>query len=393
MSDSLQQLLANVERIRPTLEQNVARAEIDRRLPDEVYDAMLEAHLYRSLAPKAFGGLELHPVEHCRIIESVAKIDSAAGWNLNQTTVAAGFVAWMGEDGGQEVYARGADTIFSGGLFPPGPSVRVDGGWRVTCRTAFASGCDRAHWFMVPVLEVNEEVSKFDPNTEDPPVINAFIPRDEVDLIDTWHTVGMRGTFSADVSVDDVFVPERRMAYLDTPHGRPPAFSSPLYGLWPWTSGHGETAVSLGIACAAIDKLIDLATRKTPSYGRTQLRDREIAQHHAAKAKTLVDASRTFLDTSISEAYLEVEQNGHYSSETKVRCQLAQCFGVEACAQAVDLVYEACGSSSFRTENGVERHHRDIHVLTHHAYKSPSRYEDVGKMLFGLPSTFWALRL
>ena len=100
-----------------------------------------------------------------------------------------------------------------------------------------------------------------------------------------------------------------------------------------------------------------------------------------------------YLDASISEAYAEVERDGHYCEATKIRCQLAACFGVEACAQAVDLVHQASGSTAIRIEHGIERHHRDIHVLTQHAYKSTSRYEDVGKMLFGLPPTFWTLRL
>ena len=118
-----------------------------------------------------------------------------------------------------------------------------------------------------------------------------------------------------------------------------------------------------------------------------------MAQHHAGKATALVDAGRAYLEASISEAYAEVKTHGHYREGTKTRCQLAECFGAQACAEAVDLVYEACGSSSFRIENGIERHHRDIHVLTQHAYKSSARYEDVGKMLYGLPPEFWALRL
>ena len=393
MGAALEGLLNEVERIRPILEDHSEVAEAERCLPDAVYDAMIDAGLFRMLGPKAFGGLELHPVEHYRVIEAIARIDSAAAFNLNQSAAVGGFAPWMPKEGGEEVYAKGPDTIFAGGFFPPGPSVRVEGGWRVTARTAFASGCNRAHWFVVPVLEVDDESSKFDPNTEDPPTIGVFVPRDEVDLVDTWHTVGMRGTFSAEVSVDDVFVPDHRVAFVDSPHARPPAFSGPLYGLWPWSGIQGETAVSLGIASAAIEKLVELATRKTPSYGRTQLRDREMAQHHAAKATALVDASRAFLDTSISEAYAEVERDGHYREATKIRCQLAACFSAEAGAQAVDLVHLVTGTTAIRVEHGIERHHRDIHVLTQHAFKASSRYEDVGKLMFGLPPSFWTLRL
>ena len=161
----------------------------------------------------------------------------------------------------------------------------------------------------------------------------------------------------------------------------------------PWPGIHGETTVSLGIAGAAIDKLVDLATRKKPSYSRIPLHDRDMARHHAGKARGLLDASRAFLHSAISEAQSQAEREGRLSDESRMGCQLAACFGAEACAEAVDLVHEAAGSSAIRTEHGIERHHRDIHVLTQHTTKSWSRYEDVGKMLFGLPPGFFTLEL
>ncbi len=392
-SSAAEELLAAVERIRPIIEDHAARSEAQRALVDPVYDAMIEAGLFRTLAPKAFGGLELHPIDAYRVWEAVARIDSAAAWCLQISSAITGFARWLPKAGGEEIFERGSDTLFAGGFFPPGPSVRVKGGWRVTSRTAFASGCHRAHWFYVPLLEVDDQSSKFDPKREDPPSIGAFVPRDEVDLIDTWHTVGMRGTFSADVSVDDVFVPDDRVAHVEARKEPAPAFAGPLYGTMPWPSVHCEATVSLGIAGAAIDKLVDLAARKTPGFSRIALREREMAQHHAGKALALVDASRASLNEAISTAYIESEQQGRLSEATTMQCQLAPCFAAEACAQAVDLVCEAAGSSAIRLEHGFERHKRDIHTLTQHADKSYGRYEDVGKMLFGLSPNYFLLRL
>lgn len=386
-------LLKEVERIRPILVGDRDRAEAERSLTDAAYDAMIDAGLYRAYAPKAFGGLELHPVETLRMVEAVSRIDSAAGWNLNMSGNIAGFLSWLAPAGAEEIFARGPDTLFAGGFFPPGPSVRVDGGWRITARQAFATGCRRAHWFAVPMREVDDFETRFDPWREDPPPIVAFVPRDEVDLIDTWHTVGMRGTGSADVSVDDVFVPDDRVAFIDGNAERPPAFSGPLYGTVPWLGVHGETMVALGIAAAAIEELLDLVMRKTPSFSRTQLRDREMAQHHAAKATALVEAADASLGASISEAYADAEAGSRLSEAAMLRCQRAACFGSEAAAEAVDLVHEASGSTAIRQEHGIERHHRDVHVLTQHTTKNYARYEDVGKMLFGLPPTLWILRI
>ncbi|MGI9592243.1 MAG: acyl-CoA dehydrogenase family protein, partial [Myxococcota bacterium] len=325
MRDASLALLAEVERIRPILEGCAEQAEAERALPEAAYDAMLEAGLFGMLVPESFGGLQLPPLDVLRIVEAVSRIDSAAGWNLNQSGAAGGVVPWLSKDGAEEVYARGAETIFAGGFFPPAPSVRVEGGWRVTSRTPFASGCHRAHWFTVPLVEVDAERSHFDPRTEDPPPIVAMVPRDEVDLVDTWHTVGMRGTFSADVVVDDVFVPDRRVADLEGNTERSPAFAAPLYALWPWGGVLGETAVSIGIAAAAIERLTELATRKRPAYGRVQLADRAMAQHHVARATALVDASRAYVHAALSEAHADAARDGWYGEASKQRCQLAAC--------------------------------------------------------------------
>jgi alkylation response protein AidB-like acyl-CoA dehydrogenase len=386
-------LLAAVERMRPLLERCGAQAEAERALPHEAYDAMLDSGLFRMLAPRAFGGLELHPVEALRVIEAVSRVDSAAGWCLNISQSVGSFACWLPKEGGEELFERGSTTLFAGGFFPPAPAVPVPGGWRVTARTAFNSGCHRAQWFAVPIVEVDDESSKFDPHTEDPPPLVTFVPREEVSILDTWHTSGMRGTFSADVHVDDAFVPSRRIAHIKRWIERAPAFAGPLYGTCPWLSAHGEAAVSLGVAGAAIDKLIDLALRKTPSYARAPLHAREMAQHHAGRASALLDSSRVFLHDTITRAYEDAESNGWYSDESRLRCQLAACFAAESCAGAVDLVCEAAGTSAGRIEHGFERHHRDVHFLAKHALKSYSRYEDVGKILFGSLPAYFLLRL
>ena len=161
----------------------------------------------------------------------------------------------------------------------------------------------------------------------------------------------------------------------------------------PWPAIHGETTVSLGIAGAAIEKLLELAARKRPGLGRVELRDRELAQYQAARARAFHEAGRSFLHAAITDAYAESECSGGISEETKIRCQLAACFGAESSAKAVDLVHDAAGTTAIRLEHGFERHHRDVHVLTQHASKSSARYVSVGRMLFGLPPDYFVLGL
>jgi hypothetical protein len=157
-------LLDAVEEIRPVIETGAPRAEADRKLPQEVFDAMYDAGLFGLLAPKAYGGFELPLPEVMRVWEAVAHIDSAAGWNLVMNQGLASFIAWLPDDGAEELMADGPATV-AGGFFPPGTAKRAEGGWEVTARVPFASGCHNAKWHWLPALETEDGEPVMDPES------------------------------------------------------------------------------------------------------------------------------------------------------------------------------------------------------------------------------------
>jgi alkylation response protein AidB-like acyl-CoA dehydrogenase len=394
LAPTIDEVLAAVERIRAVLEQHTAEAESERHLSDASYDAMIDAGLFRLLVPRAFGGYQFAPVDAYRVWEAVSRIDSAAGWCLQISAAAGEFPGWLPAAGASEVYdAARADTVFAGVFFPPATAVRVSGGWRLTGRHPFASGSLRATWFMVPCIEMDGDQPRVDAETGQPAPMIAAIPRRQIDVLDTWHTVGMRGTGSHDIVVDDVLVPDERIAPIAVPEQPNPAFDPAMVAISPWPGVHGETVVSLGVASAAIDKLVRLAQNKVPAFTTKPLREREMAQHHVAKAQALVDSARAFLFDVVREAYAEAAGGRRLSERTKVRNQLAVCLTAENCADAVRLVHEAAGTSGIRTESGFERHLRDAYTLTQHGSKSYGRYEDAGKLLLGVPSEWLLLNL
>lgn len=118
-----------------------------------------------------------------------------------------------------------------------------------------------------------------------------------------------------------------------------------------------------------------------------------MAQHHAARASALLDASRVFLHDTISEAYRDAEHDGWFSDATRLRCQLAACFAAESCAEAVDLVCEAAGTSAIRIEHGLERHRRDAQTLTTMPTSPTGVTKTSEKMMFGIPLTYFVLEL
>jgi alkylation response protein AidB-like acyl-CoA dehydrogenase len=226
---------------------------------------------------------------------------------------------------------------------------------------------------------------KVDPATGRPAPFGVFFPRTAAKILDTWHTLGMRGTGSTDYAVQDLFVPDRLTAPVAPLTHPAPGFEGPLFRMWPWTAIFGEATVSVGVAAAAVDAAVQLCKTKTPAYNATPLREQQLAQFQMGKAKARVEASRDTLYRAAEAGYDDVARSGALlSTEAKIRLQLAVCFAAEACAEAIRFVNDATGASSFRQEQPFERHFRDAHVLLQHSSKSSPRYGSAGRLMFGL---------
>ena len=198
----------------------------------------------------------------------------------------------------------------------------------------------------MPAVEMDGDEPKIDPVTGAPAQLAVFFPRAEAEIVDTWHTFGMRGTGSADIAVTDLFVPDRR-TFAVAPLEKPaPGLEGPLFRMVPLMAVLGEASVG--------------------------------------KAKARVEASRDTLYRAAEAAYDEAATGSLLSTDSKVRLQLAVSFAAEACCEAVRFVNEAAGTSAIRLGSPFERYFRDAHVLAQHASKSSPRYASAGRLLFGL---------
>ena len=143
-------------------------------------------------------------------------------------------------------------------------------------------------------------------------------------------------------------------------------------------------APALGVARAAIDDFIEMATKKTPMYTATPLRERSVVQLQVAEAEAKLGAARCFLFSVLDEMWQRAKDGESLDMSARARCQLASCHAVVAAAEAVDRVYLAAGASAIREEQPFQRYFRDVHVITQHAFTSPSRFEAVGQIMLGL---------
>lgn len=378
-------LLDKVKEIAPLLRAHSQEAENARRLSRPVVDAMLQAGLYRMARPKALGGLELDPVTIFKVVEAVAREDSASGWNLQVSVAVDWFLAWLPDAGAAEILEGHPDTILGGSFTPTGQAIPVEGGYRVSGQWPFLSGSHDCNWFVFLPFLMNGDQPRL---SEQGIPIQRFmwVPANSVTILDTWHTLGMCGTGSHHVTLEDVFIPEQRtapLAPLEQPGKR---YQSPPYRLTVWPPVALLAVPALGVARAAIDDLVALACKKTPSYTASPLSKRQVVQRQVAEAEATLCAGRAFLYETFQDAWEAAVQGKEITLERKLKMQLATTHAIQSAAKAVDFVHDAAGASAIRNEYTFQRYFRDVHTMTQHAFTSASRYESVGSLMLGVES-------
>jgi alkylation response protein AidB-like acyl-CoA dehydrogenase len=373
-------LLARAEEVGPTIGEELERGEEARRLTRRAFEALGDAGLLRMYVPRSLGGLEVDPVTCAQIIERVSGYHSAAGWALMVANAVAWWCARLPADGVEEIYAKGPDSFVATAFHPPVSAVEVDGGYRLSGRAPLASNVHDASWVMLTAIVSRPST------TEGPPdVIAAVFSKDEVQIIDTWRSLGMRATDSNDVEIQDVFVPQRRtfkfaLEFEANEHYLGTLYRAPALGpaLAPWAT------VALAVASNAVREFRVLAQRKTPFVSTTVLRERSAAQGKLGRAEALVRSARLLLYSSLGRAWEQTVNGKPSSLQEKADLLLAAVHTVNSCAAATELMYSAAGTTAIYVGSPIERHFRDIQVLKQHGFMSENRYETAAQVYLGL---------
>ena len=367
-------LLAAAIDLAPRIRALADDAERDRRLPADLVRAFADAGFFHLCVPRALGGREADPATLVRVIETLAAADGSAAWCAMIGATSGVASAYLAADAAREIY--GAAGAISGGAFAPlGRATVVDGGYRVTGRWPFASGCEHCTWLMGGSVIVDDGTPLPDPRL-------VLFPAGDARIIDTWTVAGLRGTGSHDIAVDDLFVPAARSFSLvtDRPTQTGTLYAFPVFGLL----ALGIAAVTLGIARAAIDELVRLAGMKTPSGSRRRLAERAVIQSAVAEAEAVLGAARALVFDAVASAWATAEAAGTIDLRVRARLRLATTHAAIAAARAVDLMYNAAGGTAVYATSPLQRHFRDVHAATQHVMVAPTTLELVGRVLLGL---------
>ena len=382
--DNASDPIARTLALEPLILEYADQAERERSLPAPVAKAMAKAGLYRIAAPESFQGEACDPATQIKTIEAISKADGATGWNLMIGIESFGLIS-VNFPYGQTLFADPV-AILSSSTAAVGQAEAVEGGYRVSGDWQFVSGCHNCDFFGGLVAPCKNG----EPLGQAPRF--AVVLREEIEIVDTWHVAGLRGSGSHDVRVRDIFVPEERaVSFLgeaatnaDSPLARIPNGARLAYN---------KVGVGLGIARAAIDDFVDLATGKIPRFSSAALRERPFTQRALGQAEARLRGARAFVLEMAEELWAGALQGERPSDRQRALLQIACSDAATASAEAVDLVAEAAGTSPNWLDSPLERRVRDVRVIRQHVTVGPHHIDDAGRVLLGLPPEHLMLQM
>jgi alkylation response protein AidB-like acyl-CoA dehydrogenase len=356
--------------------------ERERRLPQPLVEAMADAGLFRLCVPESVGGLEAPPGDLVACCEEVARGDGAPAWLIATCGTTGLLAGFFPEEAAREVYAT-PRSIAGGVVAPRGRAVAVEGGYRVTGRWPFASGCRHCDWLLGGcVVEEGGELRMLPNGMPDGTLMMARAS--EIEILDTWHVSGLRGTGSHDIAMADVLVPDERAASLftDAPVATGPLFAFPLFGLLALCIG----GVALGLGRGALDDLAELAGAKKPLGSQRTLAERAVAQTEMAQAEAALRSARAFLYEAIGEAWESARASGEVSIAHRTSLRLAATHATATGASVTETAYRLGGGTAIYESSPLQRRFRDAHTATQHLLVAPATWELTGRLLLGQPT-------
>ncbi len=363
---------------------DVAADEIERtrRMPPALLGKLHRARLCRMLLPRAFDGDEVEPGTYLLALEAVARHDASVGWNLF-TANSAALIAPHLEPATARAIFTPADAVVAWG--PPNATVATvePGGYRVSGRWSFASGCRCATWMGLH-CQVAEPGGAIRLSKAGHPVIRTMLfPIEKARLIDTWDTIGLRGTASDSYSVEDLFVADAFTGTREEPESRRDPgrlYAFPMQGLY----AVGVAGVALGTAGAMLDAFRELAAGKTPR-GLNRLADSAVIQSGVALAEARLGAARAYAIETLADIYARARPDAVIDLADRARVRLAASNAIQGAIEVADWTYKRAGVDAIFPGGAFQRRFRDIHTLSQQTQSRDAQFEAVGQVMLGRP--------
>ena len=358
----------------PTLRARAPHTEALGRIADETVAEFHAAGFFRILQPFAVGGYEFAPTIYHELCSEIAKGCASSSWVLANLAAHHLFMALWEPRAQHDVWGASPDTLIgSSYIFTAGTAERVPGGWRVSGRWPFSSGIDPCEWTVVGASC---------PTGKDDARENRYflLPREDFEILDTWHVVGLRGTGSKDIEAKGVFVPDHRsLSFAQATDGTAPGLAvhrGPLYKLpMQATGGFTLMATLYGSARGAVDDYVAGLRERVGRVGGKGLSELTAVQTRIAEAEANLDTVEMISLAAWNGAMRALHEDGALDPRYVMRLKRDSAWCARLCVAAVDIVFAGAGGGGLFETSALQRHWRDVHA---------------GAAQFGLQWDVWA---
>ncbi|WP_112469361.1 3-hydroxy-9,10-secoandrosta-1,3,5(10)-triene-9,17-dione monooxygenase oxygenase subunit [Streptomyces triticisoli] len=378
------EVLESVRPLLPAIAERAHETDESRRIPERTIRELVEAGVFRMLQPRRYGGLESDAVEFYEVVRAISAVCGSTGWVASVLGVHPWQLALFTEQAQDEVWGEDRGTLVSSAYAPVGRLTPVDGGYRLSGRWGFSSGCEHARWALLGALVVGSQGRPVD-------FLTVLVPRSDYRIEDVWDVVGLRGTASNDILVESAYVPAHRVirnyeqAQLKGPGQK--VNPGPLYRL-PFAAvfTSAVTAPVVGAVAGGYDSYTSaMQERVRLSLGGGRFAEDPFAQAAIARASSEIDATILQMDHNLRELSALAAGRREIPMELRLRTRRDQVRGTERAVAAIDLLFKTAGGNSLRRGNPIERAWRDAHAGSVHVANDVERALVMyGRGVFGL---------
>ncbi len=339
----------------PALKERAAHTEELRRVPDETVCDVLATGLHRIGAPRRFGGLDAGYGLALDVAAELGRGCPSTSWCYGLWAAHAWLVGYWPMRAQEEVFGDGADALLSSSLNVGKATCEpVDGGYRLSGRWEFSSGCDHANWVMLGAPNIGERNW-------------VLVPRSDFEIDDTWFVSGLRGSGSKDIVTRDAFIPHHRVLDVNSAgngdwtgweiHGQA-RYRVPIGTLLGWDL----VAPMVGIAQGMID---EFTTRLAGTSGPGRTAESPAVHTRLAQASAETDAARTVMQGDIREILRKGKEGEAFTQLERARFRRDKSFTVQLCQQAVNRLFDISGGHGIFESTPLQRFHRDAQAVAH----------------------------
>ena len=367
-----QQVLDGVRDLLPTFRSRADEAERLRVVPDASIKELSETGFFKLLQPKRYDGLEADPETFYTAVKEIAGACGSTAWVSSVVGVHPWQVALFPDEAQQAVWGSDTDTRLSSSYAPTGKAQQVEGGFRLSGRWSFSSGCDHCQWVLLGGLVFNADGNVVDFRT-------FMVPRKDYTIEDVWNVVGLRGTGSNDIVVDDVFIPEAfTLSMSDTGRCYGPGQeqnTSDLYKL-PFHSVFTMTISTpiIGMAYGAYAEHVEMQQKRVrAAYLAEKTANDPYATVRIARAANEIDSAWVLQMHNLKQLQASVAKGEKIPLQLRLKVRRDQVIASERAIRAIDMMFEASGGRALAEGTYLQRQWRDAHAGRVHAANDPER--------------------